>query len=144
MILSIILTLQFSSVAQSCPTLCDPMNRSTPGLPVHQQLPEFTQNLLLINKNLVQICAPHRPSVGNPPTSPLPEETQPLPALTYSQDKEGKTSHQLRTGSNLLTPGGQDSEVFHSVPQIFDQIPWAPRSLTLVLLQDPSSLAQLL
>ena len=35
--------LSFSSVAQSCPTLCDPMNRSTPGLPVHHQLPEFTQ-----------------------------------------------------------------------------------------------------
>ena len=34
---------QFSSVAQSCLTLCDPMNRSTPGLPVHHQLPEFTQ-----------------------------------------------------------------------------------------------------
>ena len=34
---------QFSSVAQSCPTPCDPMNRSTPGLPVHHQLPEFTQ-----------------------------------------------------------------------------------------------------
>ena len=37
------LPLQFSSVAQSCPTLCDPMNCSTPGLPVHHQLPEFTQ-----------------------------------------------------------------------------------------------------
>ena len=35
--------IQFSSVAQSCPTLCDPMNYSTPGLPVHHQLPEFTQ-----------------------------------------------------------------------------------------------------
>ena len=34
---------QFSSVAQSCPTLCDPMNRSMPGLPVHHQLLEFTQ-----------------------------------------------------------------------------------------------------
>ena len=34
---------QFSSVTQSCPTLCDPMNRSTPGLPVHHQFPEFTQ-----------------------------------------------------------------------------------------------------
>ena len=34
---------QFSSFAQSCLTLCDPMNRSTPGLPVHHQLPEFTQ-----------------------------------------------------------------------------------------------------
>ena len=36
-------SVQFSSVAQSCPTLCDPMNRSTPGLPVHHQLLEFTQ-----------------------------------------------------------------------------------------------------
>ena len=34
---------QFSSVAQLCPTLCDPMDCSTPGLPVHHQLPEFTQ-----------------------------------------------------------------------------------------------------
>ena len=37
------LSSSFSSVAQSCPTLCDPMNCSTPGLPVHHQLPEFTQ-----------------------------------------------------------------------------------------------------
>ena len=36
-------SVQFSSVAQSCPTLCDPMNCSTPGLPVHHQLLEFTQ-----------------------------------------------------------------------------------------------------
>ena len=35
--------IQFSSVAQSCPTLCNPMQHSTPGLPVHHQLPEFTQ-----------------------------------------------------------------------------------------------------
>ena len=37
------LSVQFSSVTQSCLTLCDPMNYSTPGLPVHHQLPEFTQ-----------------------------------------------------------------------------------------------------
>ena len=37
-------SVQFSSVAQSCPTLCDPMNLSMPSLPVHHQLPEFTQN----------------------------------------------------------------------------------------------------
>ena len=36
-------SVQFNSVAQSCPTLCDPMNCSTPGLPVHHQFPEFTQ-----------------------------------------------------------------------------------------------------
>ena len=37
-----LVSVQFSSVAQSCPTHCDPMNRSTPGLPVHHQVPEFT------------------------------------------------------------------------------------------------------
>ena len=36
-------SVQFSSAAQSCPTLCDPMNHSTPDLPVHHQLPESTQ-----------------------------------------------------------------------------------------------------
>ena len=36
---------QLGSVAQSCPTLCDPMNHSTPGLPVHHQLPESTQTM---------------------------------------------------------------------------------------------------
>ena len=43
---------QFSSVAQSYPTLCDPMNRSMPGLPVHHQFPEFTQ----IHIRNVNIC----------------------------------------------------------------------------------------
>ena len=37
------LSVKFSSVAQSCPTLCDPMDCSTPGFPVHHQLKEFTQ-----------------------------------------------------------------------------------------------------
>ena len=39
-------SVQFTSVTQSCLTLCDPMNHSTPGLPVHHQLPEFTQTLV--------------------------------------------------------------------------------------------------
>ena len=46
--LSVLSSVQFSSITQSCPTLCDPMNRSTPGLPVHHQLPEFTQTLTSI------------------------------------------------------------------------------------------------
>ena len=41
-------SVQFSSVAQLCPTLCDPMNPSTPGLPVHHQLPDFTQTYMSI------------------------------------------------------------------------------------------------
>ena len=38
-------SVQSSSVTQLCPTLCDPMNRSTPGLPVHHQLPEFNRQI---------------------------------------------------------------------------------------------------
>ena len=48
------LVFQFSSVTRSCPTLCDPMNRSTPGLPVHHQLPEFTSN----SRSSSQWCHP--------------------------------------------------------------------------------------
>ena len=51
----------FSSVAQSCPTLCDPMNHSTPGLPVHHQLPEFTQCMsieLVMPSNHLILCHP--------------------------------------------------------------------------------------
>ena len=40
--------IQFSSVAQLCLTLCDPMDPSTPGLPVHHQLPEFTQTQTMV------------------------------------------------------------------------------------------------
>ena len=54
---------QFSSVAQSCPTLCDPMNR-TPGLPVHQQLPEFTQSHVHWIGDAIQ---PSHPLLPSPP-----------------------------------------------------------------------------
>ena len=54
-------SVQFSSVTQSCPTLCDPMNRSTPGLPVHHQLPEFTQThvhrVMMPSSHLI-LCRP--------------------------------------------------------------------------------------
>ena len=61
--------IQFSSVTQSCPTLCDPMNRSTSGLPVHHQLPEFTQTHV------------HRVSDAIQPSHPLLSPSPPaLPA----------------------------------------------------------------
>ena len=52
-------SVQFSSVAQLCPTLCDPMNLSMPGLPVHQQFPEFTQTSIesvLPSSHLILCC----------------------------------------------------------------------------------------
>ena len=62
---------QFSSVAQSCPTLCDPMNRSTPGLPVHHQLPEFTQTHAHRVSDAIQ---PSHPMSS--PSSPAPNPSQ--------------------------------------------------------------------
>ena len=58
---------QFSSVAQSCPTLCDPMNDSTPGLPVHHQLPEFTQTRVHQVGDIIQPSHPlSSPSLPTP------------------------------------------------------------------------------
>ena len=51
-------TNQIRSVAQLCPTLCDPMNRSMPGLPVHHQLPEFTQTRIHRVSDAIQPCNP--------------------------------------------------------------------------------------
>ena len=52
-------SLSLSSVAQSCLTICNPMNRSTPGLPVHHQLPEFTQTIeSVMPSNHLILCRP--------------------------------------------------------------------------------------
>ena len=64
-------SVQFSSVAQLCPTLCNPMNCSTPGLPVHHQLPEFTQTHV------------HRVGDAIQPSHPLSSPSP--PALNPSQ-----------------------------------------------------------
>ena len=65
--------IQFSSVAQSCPTLCNPMNRSMPGLPVHHQLPEFTQTHV------------HRVSDAIHPSHPLSSPSPPAPNPSQHQ-----------------------------------------------------------
>ena len=65
---------QFSSVAQSCPTLWDPMNRSTPGLPVHHQLQEFTQTHV------------HRVGDAIQPSHPLSSPSPPAPNPSQHQD----------------------------------------------------------
>ena len=77
----------FNSVAQSCPTLCDPMNCSMPGLPVHHQLPEFTQT--------------HVHWVGDAIQPPHPLSSLSPPAPNPSQ-------HQGLFQSQLFTSGGQN------------------------------------
>ena len=66
------LIIQFSSVAQSCPTLWDPVNRSTPGLSVHHQLPEFTQTHV------------HRVTDATQPSHPLSSPLLLLPPIPPS------------------------------------------------------------
>ena len=60
-----------SSVVQSCPTLCNPMNRSTPGLPVHHQLPEFTQTHVHRVRDTIQPSYP-----WSSPSPPAPNPSQ--------------------------------------------------------------------
>ena len=69
------LSVQFSSVAQLCPTLCDPMNRSMPGLPVHHQLPEFTQTHVHQVGDAIQ---PSHPLSSPSPPAPNPSQHQGL------------------------------------------------------------------
>ena len=66
---------QFSSVAQSCPTLCEPMNHSMPGLPVHHQLSEFTQIHVHRVRDAIQ---PSHPRLSPSPPAPNPSQHQSL------------------------------------------------------------------
>ena len=75
-------SVQFSSVTQSCPTLCNPMNCSTPGLPVHHQLPEFTQTHV------------HRVSGAIQPSHPLSSPSPP-PSQHQSLFQWVNSSHEV-------------------------------------------------
>ena len=83
--------IQFSSVAQSCPTLCDPTNRSTSGLPVHQKLLEFTQTHTHHVSDAIQ---PSHPLSS--PSPPAPKSLQASGSFPVSQ---------------LLARGGQSTRV---------------------------------
>ena len=80
---------QIRSVTQSCPTLCDPMNRSTPGLPVRHQLPEFTETHV------------HRVSDAIQPSHPLSSPSLLAP----------NPSQQSFPMNQLFTSGGQSTGV---------------------------------
>ena len=74
-IAALVTSVQFSSVAQSCPTLCDPMNHSTPGLPVHYHLPEFTQTHVHQINDAIQ---PSHPLLSSFCPAPNPSQHQSL------------------------------------------------------------------
>ena len=75
----ICLQVQFSSVTQSCLTLCDPLNHSTPGLPVHQQPLKFTQT------HVHQVSDAIQPSHPLHPPHPLSSPSPPAPNLCQHQ-----------------------------------------------------------
>ena len=83
-----LLLVQFSSVTQSCPTLCDPMNHSTPGLPVHHQPPESTKTHV------------HQVSDAIQPSHPLSSPSPPTFSLSQHQGlfKWVSSSHQVAKG----------------------------------------------
>ena len=92
----------FSSVSQSCPTLCDPMNRSTPGLPVHQQLPEFTQTHVHCVSDAIQ---PSHPLSSPSPPAPNPSQHQGLFQKVSSLHEVAKVlEFQLQHQSFQWTP----------------------------------------
>ena len=77
----------FSLVAQLCPTLCDPMNRSTPGIPVHHQLLEFTQTQVHQVSDAIQ---PSHPLSSPSPPAPNPSQHQSLFQLVNSSHEVAK------------------------------------------------------
>ena len=76
-------SVQFSSVTQSCPTLCIPTNRSMPGLPVHHQLPEFTQTHIHQVGDAIQ---PSHPLLSPSPPASNPSQHQSLFRVNSSHE----------------------------------------------------------
>ena len=102
---------QFSSVAQSCPTLCDPMNCNMPGLPVHHQLLEFTQTHIHPVGDAIQ---PSHPLSS--PFSSCPQSFQVSGSFPVSQ---------------LFTSGGQSIWVSASTPVLpMNTQDWSPLGWT--------------
>ena len=90
-------SVQFSSVAQSCPTLCNPMNCSMPGLPVHHHLPEFTQTQF------------HRVSDAIQPSHPLSSPSSPAPNPSQHQSlfQWVNSSHGVSASASFLPKKSQ-------------------------------------
>ena len=101
-VLSYFLSVQFSSVTQSCLTLCNPMNRSTPGLPVHHQLPKFTQTHAHWVGEAIQ---PSHPLSSASPPAPNPSQHQSLfQCVNSSHEVAEVLEFQLQLQSFQWTP----------------------------------------
>ena len=96
-------SVQLSSVTHLCPTLCDPMNHSTPGLPVHHQLLEFTQTHVHRVSDAIQ---PSHPLSSLSPPAPNPSQHQSLFQLVNSSHEVAKVlEFQLNISPSEEHPG---------------------------------------
>ena len=96
-------SVQFSSVTQLCLTLCDPMNRSTPGLPVHHQLLEFTQTHFHRVGDAIQ---PSHPLLSPSPPAPNPSQHQGL--FQWVNSAWGSQSIGVSASASALRMNTQD------------------------------------
>ena len=95
-------SIQFSSVTQSCPTLYNPMNPSKPGLPVHHQLPEFTQTHVYWVSDDIR---PSHPLSSSSPPAPSPSQHQgPFQWVSSSHEVAKVVEFQLQRQSFQCTP----------------------------------------
>ena len=99
---------KFSSVAQSCPTLCNPMNRRMPGLPVHHQLPEFTQIHIHQVSDAIQPSHPLL-SPSPPAHNPLQNQSFPLSQL-FARGGQSTGVSALASVLTKKSQGGSPSE----------------------------------
>ena len=139
------LSSQFSSVTQSCLTLCDPMNRSTPGLRVHHQLPELTQTHAQWVGDAIQ---PSHPLSSPSPPAPSPSQHQGLFQWVNSSHEVAKVlefqlqhqSFQWTPWTYLLQDGLVGSPCSPRDPQESSPIPQFKRSnfLALSFLHSPT------
>ena len=94
----LISSVQFSSFTQSCPTLCNPMNHSTPGLPVHHQLPEFTQTHVHRVGDAIQ---PSHPLLSPSPPAPNPILIRPYDLLSFDNSHSDRCEVITHCGFDL-------------------------------------------
>ena len=121
-------SVQFSLVAQSCSTLCIPMNHSIPGLPVHHQLPEFTQTHIHRVSDAIQ---PSHPLSSPSPPAPNPSQHQSLFQWVNSSHEVAKVlefqlqrhSFQRNPRADLLQNGLvgslQEHQFFEAQPSLW-------------------------
>ena len=103
----------FSLVAQSCLTLCDPMNRSTPGLPVHHHLPEFTQTHVHRVGDAIQ---PSHPLSSPFPSAPNPSQHQsPITSWQIEGETMESVTDFIFLGSKIIADGDCSHKIKRSL-----------------------------